>query len=532
MTSVHPSKRAALAVWDFFAPRHTPGTLTPAARSAAISVIVVLACCLIFTPQLGLIGMLGGLTTYWENGRPLWARLRHGVIVTAGLVATMSVGVLVAAHRWAIVPASIGIILVSGMIYFVFMLTRGPSPVMLFYAGVVGSFFGAHPSLGWKLVGVTAFASTLATLLMAIPAMFPRRGPEHRAIITADKAVAAYGRTLSDDPAAARTARDLATDAVNTAGLTLRSAWPADHGDHFHRLHDDLTSITDQWRRTVARHAGTAPDPSADTREPITDVFRRPPVRYLVRRAFNRHSIEWFTTWRMALAAGIAGIVSELCGIGHPYWAIITGTIIINQWMDRRTSTRRAAHRTVGTLLGVGVVGLVALLDPTPWGGVAVVIACLIGQFLAFQLNYALALVFITPMALIAIETSDGGAISYGQLVSDRFLDTIIGALAALAVTYATSYWFPRRIIRDQSARANAAIARVHSARAQAARVGAAHGTPDRTGLAEDALVELQYELTRHMNVLEKAVADDPRLAGLAPAEHRTTDRGYAALIG
>ncbi|MER5281303.1 hypothetical protein ABT025_37095 [Streptomyces sp. NPDC002809] len=76
--------------------------------------------------------------------------------------------------------------------------------------------------------------------------------------------------------------------------------------------------------------------------------------------------------------------------------------------------------------------GAAACLDPGPWWTVAVVVVCTIGQYLLFPLNYALALVSITPMALL--------------------------------------------------------------------------------------------------DVLDRAVSDDPRLADLAPAEHLLTGQGYAAL--
>lgn len=57
----------------------------------------------------------------------------------------MAVGVLVASFAWAIVPASVVIIVVIAMIYYTFVLTWGPSPAMMFCAAVLGTFFGADP---------------------------------------------------------------------------------------------------------------------------------------------------------------------------------------------------------------------------------------------------------------------------------------------------------------------------------------------------------------------------------------------------
>lgn len=97
---------------------------------------------------------------------------------------------------------------------------------------------------------------------------------------------------------------------------------------------------------------------------PIGSLPAGPGPRYPIGHAVRGRSVEWFTTWRMGLAAGIAGIISQGAGVGHPYWAILTSTIVINQWTARVAATRRAAHRTAGTLLSVGVVRAVAGLAP------------------------------------------------------------------------------------------------------------------------------------------------------------------------
>ncbi len=249
-------------------------------------------------------------------------------------------------------------------------------------------------------------------------------------------------------------------------------------------------------------------------------LLGRPTARYLVSHAWPFGSVEWFTTGRMAVAAGVAGVVSEMLGLGHPYWAILTAAIVVNQWIDRRAATRRGLQRAAGTLLGVGVALAVALLHPTPWMTVALVILCMIGQYIVFTLNYALALVLITPMALLAVEASGVGS-SLAVLAGDRLADTVVGSAAAIAVTWAASGFMPRRLVRAQSRRSIAAADAVEQADAADGR-GALTSRRRR--------VELQYELTHHMSILERAVADDPRLADVAPVEHAVADRGYAVL--
>ncbi|MFD6531751.1 FUSC family protein [Streptomyces sp. NPDC060184] len=516
MSSASLWRRAAVAIWNFFAPRYTPGSIAPNLVSAAVSSVTVLTACLAFGPKLGMISLMGAMTPFWETGRPLWARVRNSLLVAAALTGAMSVGVLVAPYRWAIVPASVVIIVVVAVLYYAFMLTRGPTPVMVFYAAVLGTYFGADPTVGWQMVGVTAFAALLASVLLLVPLLFAPRGPEERAVAAARRAVADYRLTEAGSQAA-RLSRNAAYQAVNGARLTLHSAWPATRGQHHQALASDLMATNRALAETVLDRLGADAPSAADPG--IGTTPGRPGWRYLLGHALRGNSVEWFTAWRMGLAAGIAGVISLAVGIGHPYWAILTATIVINQWMDRVAATRRAAHRTVGTLLGVGVVWGVFSLHPGPWWTVAAVVVCMTGQYLLFPLNYALALVAITPMALLAVGPSGGAGVA--AITADRFTDTFIGAATAVVVTWGTSWAFPRRLVRSQSARAATAIAEVRRTTAE----GASFAPEGRR-----ARVELQYELIHHLSVLERAVADDPRLADLAPAEHELTDEGYAVL--
>ncbi|SCE19253.1 Fusaric acid resistance protein-like [Streptomyces sp. BpilaLS-43] len=403
--------------------------------------------------------------------------------------------------------------------YYAFTLTAGPSPVMMFYAAVLGTFFGADQTLGWQVVGITAAAGLFTSSLLLLPLIFAPYLPERRAVALAQNAVAVYQNRPDADAETRRSDRNDAYQAVNSAWLTLRSAWPAGRGRRHRELAAELMQVNRSLAATILGRLGT--DAVIRPLTPDTPLLLgRPSWRFLIGHALRGNSVEWFTSWRMALAAGTAGTVSQLLGIGHPYWAILTATVVINQWMDRVAATRRAAHRTVGTLLGVGVVWAVSALHPSAWWSVAVVLVCMVGQYFALAMNYAFALLFITPMALLAVEASGTGG-TVASLTFDRFTDTLIGAVTAVAVTWGTSWFFPRRLVGSQSARTAEAVAALQAVN----RAEEQFGAEDRR-----ARVELQYELTHHLSVLDRAVRDDPRLADLADEEHRLADEGYAAL--
>ena len=516
-----PLPRPVAGFLRFFALRRAPETIAPSLRAGITSSVTIAVSCLIFGPQLGAIALFGSMLALWEADRPLWARARNVLLIASTMSVSMILGVLVAPYRWAVVPAIVLIILVATLAYYAFLLTRGPGPLHLFYAATLGTYFGLNPELGWRIVGVTAFAAFFTGALTLLTLLVHPHRPEQRVVQDAHDAVEAYraATQTGTDPDHGRSRRNAAYGAVNRAWLTVNSARPATHGRSHRARERELLAVNRLLAATVLHGLGQ-PDQVRELTPDTPLLLGRPSFRFLLAHALRGDSVAWFTAWRMGLAAGIAGLVTELAGIGHPYWAILTSTIILHQWVNRIATTRRAAHRAVGTLLGLGIVALVVTLNPGPWPVVAIVIACAIGQDVLIPLNYALALIVVTPMSLLSIEaTGQGGPLT--GLLSDRLLATLIGAAAAVLVTWATSYWFPGRLLRAQFARATAAITAVETVNA--------HGDAF-SPAGRQARVELQYELIHHLTVLDRATTDDPRLATRQEAGHALADDGYIAL--
>jgi uncharacterized membrane protein YccC len=86
----------------------------------------------------------------------------------------------------------------------------------------------------------------------------------------------------------------------------------------------------------------------------------------------------------------------------------------------------------LGTLLGVAVFGLVVLIEPTglPLVLLLALLQCIIE--IVVTRHYGLALVFITPLSL-TISTA-GNMSGARAVVSDRIVDTLLGAIIALVV--------------------------------------------------------------------------------------------------
>ena len=139
--------------------------------------------------------------------------------------------------------------------------------------------------------------------------------------------------------------------------------------------------------------------------------------------------------WRYALQSGagvlIAGVVATSAGIGRPYWAMVSAVVPLVA-RDLSAQLTRGLHRVVGTGLGLLVAGALFELD---LGGLALVLVVAALQACAELFvgrNYALALVFVTPLALLMVHLVV--PVPTSELLTDRGLETVIGVVVGIAV--------------------------------------------------------------------------------------------------
>jgi uncharacterized membrane protein YccC len=143
---------------------------------------------------------------------------------------------------------------------------------------------------------------------------------------------------------------------------------------------------------------------------------------------------------RRHLARNVAGVLaagtlSTAAGIGHPYWAMVSAVVPLAATRPRAQLVR-GLHRIVGTLVGLGVAAAFFALDP---GGLVLILTVVALQCAAELLvgrNYALALVAITPLALLMVHLA--APVPARVLLLDRGVETVIGVLIGLAIGYLT----------------------------------------------------------------------------------------------
>jgi uncharacterized membrane protein YccC len=137
---------------------------------------------------------------------------------------------------------------------------------------------------------------------------------------------------------------------------------------------------------------------------------------------------------RGALGTSAAALIALTLELPRPDWAAVACAAVLLHDASRAT-LRRAGHRAAGTAAGIGVAGLVLAVAP---GAVTLVVLVVVLQFvveLVVARNYTLAVVFITPLALLQ------GALATGQLdgpiaglLAGRLVETAIGCGLAVLV--------------------------------------------------------------------------------------------------
>ena len=232
---------------------------------------------------------------------------------------------------------------------------------------VLGVLVGSLESRAWVAVPVAAAVAAVGAVLAAAQDWHP---PGPLFLVFAFGAVASAPHALSDVPVAAV-----------VAGLSSL----------FALLVGNVGSVVRRQRSRPAR---------------LAHVWSWEPLRY-------------------ALAVAVAGGTATAVGIGHPYWAMVAAVAPLSA-EGVTAQLVRAGHRIIGTLLGLLISAVLLAPELSPYATVLVVAALQIVTELLVGRNYGLALLFITPMALLMGQLA--AARPVGQLLFDRGVETVIGA--------------------------------------------------------------------------------------------------------
>ncbi|MGK5548105.1 FUSC family protein [Streptomyces sp. URMC 127] len=487
-----------------------PGTLHAAFRlgrpadtrhKAALSAVVAMAvpdAALLAADRLdlALYTSAGALCALYGHDRPYAGRARALALVVLGMTA----GVGVALGAAALTDSPAALVLVAAVLAAVQKTvcdaarTGPPGNVVLTFVSASACFAPQRAADLPLHLGLTLACGLWAWLVCMAPALVRPHGPDR---IAAARALEAAARAVRADAAAAPRARHAAWQALLRAPAQVRA-----------RVHEGLARLEagapadhDRQASPGAAPAGAAdagrweawardlrkgrPLPGDAPAVPGPGALPPPPVRLRPHLPAGA---------RVLTGAALGGWASLACGVGHPYWAVVTAASVVQA--ASVPSWHRALQRVLGNLLGVLL--FAALVPLVRTGAVAMVLTALALQAGAEALisrNYWLGTVCVTPMALLLTEF--GGSHPARELVGDRWTDTLVGAATGLLACALVGN-------RRAAERVEAAVARVERALAAALAVPAgtesARGTEGAPGTTRDtardrlaaALVELR----------------------------------------
>ncbi|MGW4911754.1 FUSC family protein [Streptomyces sp. NPDC004270] len=420
--------------------------------------------------DLAMYTMAGSLCALYGHNRPYPARARTLARVVLGMTCGLAVALLAASLTTnAVALVTVGALMAAVQKVLCDATRVGPpgnvvltfiSSASLFAPGTLGQVPG-H-------VGLALLAGAWAWLVGMAPGLLRPYGPERRATAQALNATAAYADTrgAGESHAHARTAAAAVQAAwqslLATGARTDRTRRALEH--LVVRAEVALAAPADAdperlrgWARELSGTGRVPRVAGADDELLGVDAERAVPHRPLWHRLGPLAPL----AARTALGCALAGYASLALGVGRPYWALVTAASLYQA--NTTLTWSRGVQRVVGNLLGVLVFAAVvplAHLHPA-----VLVLCCLVFNFGAEALigrNYWLGSVCVTPMALLITEfarTQDSG-----QLITERVLDTLVGALVGFAAAVVVTN-------RRAGDRIEHALTAVERAREEAARL-------------------------------------------------------------
>ncbi len=237
----------------------------------------------------------------------------------------------------------------------------------------------------------------------------------------------------------------------------------------------------------------------------------------------HRAAVHTVPAVRMALGTGVAGGLALLLGLGHGYWAALTAAAVLHS-VSLRTTTHRAVQRTLGTLAGLAVAVAVLAAGPGPAQLVAVIVLLEFLLEYAVVRNYALGVLFVTPLALLMSDLASPA--SAEDLVLDRALGSVLGIVVGLLCALLVVH--DRAAVRVERALAACTAA---AGRAERALAGAARAGSDPTRARPDVRTELAQAVVE-LREADDAAAGELWETGVDPAELAAAEERAYLLLG
>lgn len=472
----------------------------------------------------GLIATIGGFTALYGSGRPYLNRAGYLAAIAAWFAAAVALGDWAAQIPWLglvtiTVIAMLAVLVCSA-------LNVGPPGAYMFMLGcAAGTATAATHLTPWHIGALVGAGGAFAWLTHMVGVLWRPRGPEQAAVDAARNSVAAY---LADP---GNEQRHQGARALHQAWVTLVNFEPAHPraDSTLHRLRAENHRLHRVFAAAMVAHEnGTLPPDIDDQSFAEIDPGGGTPLGRagnfsLLRQAVTPGAESLRLALRVAVAVALSGVAAVGMSIDHAYWAMAAAVLMLHQGFDWMRTLQRGVERLIGTWIGLGLAGLILAWHPQGLllVGVVALLQFIIEMFVVR--NYAIAVIFITPIALTI--ASGGHPVDVGPLLLARGIDTAIGCAAALLV-----YWIaihnrgPAPVTGAISATEQAIDATAVHVRAGAVTTAAARAA------RRDLQVEAMKMLDTYQVAVDGSAAQRAAAERLWPTVAATEHRAYQTL--
>nr|WP_106779746.1 FUSC family protein [Lysinibacillus timonensis] len=147
--------------------------------------------------------------------------------------------------------------------------------------------------------------------------------------------------------------------------------------------------------------------------------------------SFDKNSIVFINALRFGFFTFLAAIIAYEFELIRSFWVPLS-CVAVMSGATAVATFHRAIQRSLGTIFGILIAGVILTLHPTGYMLAFFVFLLTFITELFIVKNYGLAALFFTPNALIMAESGNSGQFSFSFFASARLIDVTIGIMIGL----------------------------------------------------------------------------------------------------
>jgi len=169
----------------------------------------------------------------------------------------------------------------------------------------------------------------------------------------------------------------------------------------------------------------------------IYSVFvEKSAVINIPRRTFRKKRYTKFVeSGIIAVFMTLTLVIGHILKFQNTYWISIS-TIAIIQGRNFEHVRQRNLHRIIGTFVGLGLAWFILYFNPEK---IVMIFIIMFLQFIVELMivrNYGFAVIFLTPLTILLVETGSLIHHNVTELMEARLIDTVIGSLMGLSAEF------------------------------------------------------------------------------------------------